>query len=439
MDKIRQQKLKEFIIKTDAAIRDIKNYLMLEKGDVVIGEIKKFEEENGEFLQYYPEGQEALNRRKYIIDFLLFPIISDDKVSELLQYHLINAMESGLDVEELMKQRAISTSELVWPKLSQEYLKALSQNTELIGATPISIKGDKSSYLPYVKNWISAYNQRFGIEKHSGLEPHQFVLEENNAKRLNKGQKEILLKVLKFYENLKVYSLSEIEKEVRKINEMLKPEAKAIDKQRGVILQQREEAKKASSAPAPAEKIKPTPVSIPYVSHVSHEENSAVEEETGEGKIKIMGQSFSSDQTGKAKSISISKESDQATAPPVENRILERGHVMELINKFSGLGDSKITVSSIRLVGAPFSASPTLNNWIGFYYKECGKGGHTPQERENFIERLKTSQSLSPDEIQNLSLVFRSLDEKNILPYDTASGRIAFDQISIGAKLKSSN
>ncbi len=435
MDKIRQQKLKEFIIKIDSSIHDIKNYLMLEKGDLILSEIKKFEEENGEFLQYYQEGQEALNRRKYIIDFLLFPIISDTKVSELLQYHLTKALESGLDIEELMKQRAISTSELVWPKLSQEYLKALAQNTELIGATPISIKGDKSSYLPYVKNWVSAYNQRFGIEKHSGLEPHQFVLDDNNAKKLIKPQKEILLKVLKFYENLKVYSLSEIEKEVRKITAMIQPEAKKIERQKGVFLKSENLAQKPSVSPKVSASSNPNPTKP-----ANSAPRNLTQEDVGEGRIKIMNQDFSPNPKGQEAIINqmvsdAKKENpDTQTTEPEINR----SHILEIVNKIPEIGNMKLTGNSIRLNGAPFSASPTLGNWIDFYYKECGKGGHTPQERGNFMERIKISQSLNPDEIKNLELIFKSLDEKTLIPYDAVNKKIVFNQISIGAKLKNS-
>ncbi len=408
---------------------------MLEKGDLILSEIKKFEEENGEFLQYYQEGQEALNRRKYIIDFLLFPIISDTKVSELLQYHLTKALESGLDIEELMKQRAISTSELVWPKLSQEYLKALAQNTELIGATPISIKGDKSSYLPYVKNWVSAYNQRFGIEKHSGLEPHQFVLDDNNAKKLIKPQKEILLKVLKFYENLKVYSLSEIEKEVRKITAMIQPEAKKIERQKGVFLKSENLAQKPSVSPKVSASSNPNPTKP-----ANSAPRNLTQEDVGEGRIKIMNQDFSPNPKGQEAIINqmvsdAKKENpDTQTTEPEINR----SHILEIVNKIPEIGNMKLTGNSIRLNGAPFSASPTLGNWIDFYYKECGKGGHTPQERGNFMERIKISQSLNPDEIKNLELIFKSLDEKTLIPYDAVNKKIVFNQISIGAKLKNS-
>ncbi len=419
MDKIRQQKLREFLTETDVSIKEMKNYLMLENGGTLIDAIKKFEEENAEFLQYYPEGQEALNQRKCIIDFLLFPIISDDKVSELLQYKLLTAFSAGLDIDDLMRQRAISTSELIWPKLSQEYLKALTQNTELIGSSPLTFGNDKSSYLPYIKNWISAYNKRFGIEKHSGLEPHQFVLEDANARRLAKELKEVLLKVLKFYENLKVYSLSEIEREVEKIQNMGAPQAPVLlDKQKGVVLPAEEEKPKQPVSTQKLAPIIPLRVEVPPI----------------ESRMKIMDQNFSSAKEGVTnapKNFEPEKEIPAATSIEIEN-----GHLLELLKKYPDLKDQKISNNSIRLATAPFSITPTIANWIDFYYKECGKGSHSPQERDSFIERMKTGQSLSQDEIKNLSLIFKSLDEKTSLPYDAKNGSILFSRVSVGNQLK---
>ena len=151
-----------------------------------------------------------------------------------------------------------------------------------------------------------------------------------------------------------------------------------------------------------------------------------------ENIIKIMGENFSS--TGQLPN-------QQKIEDPVEEKIVseekrEMGHILELINKFPELGNQKITNSSIRLTSAPFSTTPTLSNWIDFYYKECGKGNHSVQNRDDFIERIKMSQSLSPEEIKNLSLIFKSLDEKTFLPYDNLKKQILFDKIAVGTKLK---
>ena len=217
MDKIRQQKLDTFLLDLDGKIKEIRDYLLLDKGAILLDAIAKFEEENAEFLQYNPAGTEELNKRKWVIQYVIFPLIADDKVEELLQYHLLEPLVAGLDLEELMRMRAITISELLWPKLSQQYLKALMQNTQLIGSDPIGVAGEKTSFLPYIKNWISLYNRKFGIDKHSGLESHQFVIEDVNAQKLGKKLKEYLLKVLRFYESMKVYSLSEIETDLRKM------------------------------------------------------------------------------------------------------------------------------------------------------------------------------------------------------------------------------
>lgn len=429
MDKIRQQKLREFLVQIDSSIKEMKNYLMLESGGPILDAIKKVEEENAEFLQYYSEGQDALNQRKTIIHFLLFPILDDLKVSELLQYHILDAIEAGLDIDELMRMRAISSSELLWPKISQEYLKALSQNTQLVGSQPLLIEGDRSSYLPYIKNWISAYNRRFGVEKHTGLEPHQFVLEDVNAQKLSKGTKETLLKILKFYENLKVYSLSEIESEIRKVQAYtLVPNQSNLPSGAGRSASQektRVSTEKPTSTNERVKEILKTPIPTP-----SRGQSAPVF--GSDQRIKIMSNSYDN---GDGNSQFGREKSEESVE---ENSIvIEKGHLLELLEKYPKLSEQRVTERPIRLAQAPFSMNATINNWVQLYFKECGKGRHTPQDRDSFIERILANQGFSQSETENLKLTLRSIDEKTLLPFDKQNNKILFEKISVGRKILS--
>jgi hypothetical protein len=407
---------------------------MLDKGALLLDAIERFEEENAEFLQYNPTGQDELNKRKRIIQYVLFPIIDDDKVAELLQYHLLEAISAELDIEELMRMRAISTSELLWPKLSQQYLKALTQNTQLIGNDPISLAGEKTSFLPYIKNWISLYNRRFGIEKHSGLEPHQFALEDPNAQKLGKDLKEKLLVVLRFYESLKVYSLSEIENELRKM-------------QLGFSAQQ-------ATAYSLSKDIKKNPVrqSNPVVSlgnktkigsnnPSTPEEIAAIQKEVMRDKrIKIVKGDYTNNYNDSKKILvkpenkNIAEKSSSTNKPALKE--IENENILGLIEKYPFLQSHKITTASISLPIAPFSVAPTIQNWIQYYWKECGKGKHSFQERESFIEKLKKTQNISPVDIQKLEKIFRSIDEKSTLPFDKKKGELLLDLVRVGQKLK---
>lgn len=440
MDKIRQQKLEYFLLDLDGKIKEVKDYLLLDKGAILLDAIENFEEENAEFLQYNPSGQDELNKRKWIIQFVIFPIIADDKVEELLQYHLLEAVSANLDVEELMKMRAITISELLWPKLSQQYLKALMQNTQLIGSNPISVAGEKTSYLPYVKNWISLYNRRFGIDKHEGLESHQFILEDPNAQQLGKILKEKLLKVLKFYESLKVYSLSEIESELRKMQMGFAAQqaaAYSVSKTPDRVETYRPPAGRAGGTSQNPQKSQP-PASYVEMGHVpssqppTREKVAAIQKEIVEDKkIKIMGEAASGSSERQYAPAPI-----KTTSPEEKPREIENAHISELLEKYPALQNYKLTNNSISLPIAPFSLTPTVQNWIQYYTKECGKGKHSPQERENFLESLRAKQNIGPTDVQKLEKIFRSLDEKIPLPFDKKSNELMLELVKVGHKLK---
>ena len=454
MDKVKLRKLRGFLLGLDEKIKEMKTYLALEMGDLLLSAIASFEEENAEFLQYYAAGQEELNKRKQIIQCLLFPIISDDKIREILEYHILEPLDAGLDLEELMKMRALTTPELLWPKITQGFLKSLTQNSQVVGSSPlISAMGD--SMPPQIKNWIAVYNRRFGIEKHEGLEPHQFILEDPNTQKLPPKDKEKLLKILKFYEGLKVYSLSEIESELRKIQT-------DVSRQGSSAKLPALEPKRETSAPSafpktpsaqlttsPNNTAKPSPngagknaekkipISFSSPSQIIHDGSAEPLQDTGffqdaaaEERIKITGQRYD-------KNMPASKTAAPPETGPAPLKMeIEGENIENLIVKHPALKEHKITKEGIRQAGVPLGLTPNIQNWIEFYQKECGKGNHSPQARSGFVARLKSSQSITADEAKKLEHIFRSLDDKTPLPYDKIGGKILFDRVGTGEKLK---
>jgi len=426
MDKIRQQKLDTFLLDLDGKIKEIRDYLLLDKGAVLLDAIAKFEEENAEFLQYNPAGTDELNKRKWIIQYVIFPLIADDKVEELLQYHLLEALSAGLDLEDLMRMRAITISELLWPKLSQQYLKALMQNTQLIGSDPIGVAGEKTSFLPYVKNWISLYNRKFGIDKHSGLEPHQFVLEDANTQKLGKKLKEYLLKVLRFYESLKVYSLSEIEADLRKMQlGFAAQQAAAYSVSRD---QANNSGKYATTGPAapPKTGASTVPRGVSSVNKIASVDKN-IKIMTGPAPVK----KEAVPEPGK-----VVHEAKPREVRPREKVELINASIVKLLEDYPVLQSHKLTANAISLKIAPFSLAPTIQNWIQYYAKECGKGKHSPQERSSFLEQLDKTQNISPADLQKLEKILRSADEHTSLPFDKKTNEIKLNLVKVGEKLK---
>jgi len=430
MDKIRQQQLDTFLLDLDGKIKEIKDYLLLDKGAVLLDAIAKFEEENAEFLQYNPAGLDELNKRKWIIEYVIFPIVEDDKVEELLQYHLLEPLLAGLDLEELMRMRAITISELLWPKLSQQYLKALMQNTQLIGSDPIGVAGEKTTFLPYVKNWISLYNRKFGIDKHSGLECHQFVLEDPSAQKLGKKNKENLLKVLRFYESLKVYSLSEIEADLRKMQMGF-----AAQQAAAYSVSQDQDKNPHKYAARPATTPKKSAAPAPKVAPLKQKPAAPAK------KVDVMIEAYPEERAramvaASRKKTPLENEKIIKKVKPKEKFELVNDSITKLLENYPALQSHKLTANPITLKIAPFSLAPTVQNWIQYYAREYGKGKHTPQERSDFLEQLDKAQNISPAERQNLEKILRSADEHTPLPFDKKTGELKLDLVRVGEKLK---
>jgi len=400
MEEVVQKDPQHFLLSIDREMKVVKEYMMLDKGSELLDRINQWEEENGKLLTENTQLQEALEKRKILIRFLIFPLLSDEEIEELLQYHTLDAIQANLDLEELMNMRAVTASEFIWPQVSQKYIRSLMQNSQLLGSDLLIINGEKSNYLPYVKNWISTYNRKFGIEKHEGLEPHKFVISNINAKRLSKNLKEHLLKLLKFYEGLKVYSLSEIETQLIKVKQ-----------------ESPQKIPTKSDIPEPPKKVIQKPP-VPKKLELKAVPKKITVNKTPEPKKEIV----------KPPALKINE------AIPKGN--IEKLPLTELLNTYPHLGSYKISSSPINNPGAPFSLAPTVQNWINHYQKERGKGTHTFNERSEFIESMQRLNGLSSEEKENLKNILLSVDEKIPLPYDKKENKLLLDKISVGQKLK---
>jgi len=442
MEEVVQKDPQHFLLSIDREMKVVKEYMMLDKGSELLDRINQWEEENGKLLTENTQLQEALEKRKILIRFLIFPLLSDEEIEELLQYHTLDAIQANLDLEELMNMRAVTASEFIWPQVSQKYIRSLMQNSQLLGSDLLIINGEKSNYLPYVKNWISTYNRKFGIEKHEGLEPHKFVISNINAKRLSKNLKEHLLKLLKFYEGLKVYSLSEIETQLIKVKQespqkiptksdipeppkkvIQKPpvpkklELKAVSKKITANETPKPPAPKKPDIPEPPKKVIQKPP-VPKKLELKAVPKKITVNKTPEPKKEIV----------KPPALKINE------AIPKGN--IEKLPLTELLNTYPHLGSYKISSSPINNPGAPFSLAPTVQNWINHYQKERGKGTHTFNERSEFIESMQRLNGLSSEEKENLKNILLSVDEKIPLPYDKKENKLLLDKISVGQKLK---
>ncbi len=441
MEKSKIEKIKKFLIDLDEKIKQMKEYLAMEMGSPLLEAIDIFERENKDTLQNIPQAEKELDKRKRIIQCLLFPILSDNEVKEILEHHLLEPLEVGLDLDELMKMRSLSTSELIWPKLSQEYLNALLQNGQLLGGESLIMQGKKDTFLPYLKNWISLYNYRFGVEKHEGLEPHQFILEDFNAKKLSPSDKESLLKILKFYESLKVFSLSEIETEMKKVplnayagniekknipptktNNLIKA---PLVKKMVSPLKNDKTTEKLLITKNLLKKIDQEKLSLENKKNINSNQNSQAQkipEKQSPTKPKVASEFFFQDISTGDRIKFVGQKYEKNPKPLVTEEKLEK-----LFEKYPFIKSQRITLNNIRQAESPMGSLPSLENWINYYFLKTKKENHTFEERKIFIKNLKENQNLSDSDLTKLENLFLILDEKKLVSFDQNNRKILLD------------
>lgn len=85
----------------------------------------------------------------------------------------------------------------------QKTIKALMENKEKITSQDFVLKDKKT--LPSVGNWVNDFIHSKGISDISKLDLSDYLVKSENVKKLNLKEKELIVKLLNFYRNLKLY------------------------------------------------------------------------------------------------------------------------------------------------------------------------------------------------------------------------------------------
>jgi hypothetical protein len=92
--------------------------------------------------------------------------------------------------------------------------QAMEKNQEFLGQTNIdlSVSGEEKKVTPAIKNWVTDYNSFAHADpisnKRSSFQQTNFLLHSSNIQKLNGGNKEILLKIIQFYDWLRYQKIS---------------------------------------------------------------------------------------------------------------------------------------------------------------------------------------------------------------------------------------
>jgi len=147
-----------------------------------------------------------------LLAFAAFPGFAPSDQSNLLQKRLLYAIQKGFDPDDLLREIfSLYESYDYIKEILAVYAHDLESNTEGFGTLPVEVEGKR--YLPQVKYWVLDYSRFPSKVAHRGtVERLNYIDQSQNTKPLAQGQRQILLKLLKFYDDLIYANMPNVKK-----------------------------------------------------------------------------------------------------------------------------------------------------------------------------------------------------------------------------------
>jgi hypothetical protein len=168
---------------------DFANYLAGILADPVIGLATKDPKRYDDIYRYFA-----------LLSFTAFLAYSPQDKINLLQKKILYAIQKGFDPDILLKQfYTFYESPTFINDIFHSFAKYMEDNTEQFGSQPIEVDGRRM--LPQLKYWLLDYAEfPSRVAKRGPVERLNYVNQSANTKALPQGQREILLRVLKLYD-----------------------------------------------------------------------------------------------------------------------------------------------------------------------------------------------------------------------------------------------
>lgn len=149
-----------------------------------------------------PKRYDELQKYWAFLAFAALPSYKRADQANLLQKRLLYAMQKGYDPDDFLREfYSIYESYDFIKDQFQTYAKDLEANTETFGTQPIDVEGKR--VVPQLKNWILDY-AKFPqkVARRGTVERLNYTNQSVNTKSLPQGQRQLLMTVLKFYDDL---------------------------------------------------------------------------------------------------------------------------------------------------------------------------------------------------------------------------------------------
>ena len=123
------------------------------------------------------------------------------------------------------------------------------------------------------------------------------------------------------------------------------------------------------------------------------------------------------------------EEEAQAEAERMADTIISKS-IDDLLKKFPIVGRQQIgSQESIIIKTKSEPMKPLIKFWVEDYKKKMGYYKHSNIERVQYVYHDKNTKNMNQEERRQLNLIFKSVDEKILLPYSTKKKIIDFSRV----------
>ncbi len=153
--------------------------------------INKLEPQTRDLIDSSPEIYKQYQKLLVQLKFVAITFQADDQILELIRKFFLTALKEGLDIERRIRVYLASKSVFNRDQFKRDILSSLKQNQEKIENKTIG-------------EWLLSYDKFAGARKNTAIERMKFITQDLDVKKLSEESKQLLLKILEFYDNFKI-------------------------------------------------------------------------------------------------------------------------------------------------------------------------------------------------------------------------------------------
>ena len=167
---------------------------------------QKLERESLELKRSDPDFFAELEKVIAKLKWVACPIIRDNQeFYNLTRYHLLKGIQIPQLLEIVMTRLAFQF-EYELPESLNILLAAMRENEQAIGDHPIMVAGQTKPARPVVKNWLIDFIRTSPSRDLSEVDEANYLYNNKNAKALGPEERDILGKILSFYDTFRYFS-----------------------------------------------------------------------------------------------------------------------------------------------------------------------------------------------------------------------------------------